>query len=129
MERLTSDKKVSEMGIVELAYNCCYAKDGAARYRDYDLDMDARVLATKLMRNLANSDDAFTSDEDFDNYMIECLSEGFDSIEGLIALLYRHMWAMASLWARLKYYEDQQEAWGMLERMVDENDVSQTCQS
>ena len=45
MDRLTSDKDVKDMGMVELAYNSCYAKDGKARYRDYDTDIDARQLA------------------------------------------------------------------------------------
>ena len=39
MERLTTDKDVSEMGMFELAHNSCYIKDGKARYRDYNLDI------------------------------------------------------------------------------------------
>lgn len=32
MERLTTKKNVSDMGMVELALNCCYiAKDGSGR--------------------------------------------------------------------------------------------------
>lgn len=42
MERLTTNKDVSKMGMYELAHNSCYIKDGKARYRDYDLDVDAR---------------------------------------------------------------------------------------
>lgn len=49
MERLTTNKEVTGMSMTELAYNCCYAKDRAARYRDYGLDIDARDLARKLM--------------------------------------------------------------------------------
>lgn len=35
MERLTTNKKVSEMEMVELAHNCCYEdEEHNARYRD-----------------------------------------------------------------------------------------------
>lgn len=106
MNRLTSDKPVSEMGMVELAHNSCYIKDGKARYRDYSMDEDARTLARALLKEHTDSDDTLTCDEDFDEWMVEYLQEGFDSIEGLIALLYRHMWTMADLRERLKAYED-----------------------
>lgn len=36
MERLTTNKNVSEMGMFKLALNCCYiTQDGNTRYRDY----------------------------------------------------------------------------------------------
>lgn len=39
MNRLTTDKPVSEMGMYELALNSCYvAKDGTARYRDFEME-------------------------------------------------------------------------------------------
>lgn len=50
MNRLTTNKKVSEMGMHELAHNSCYAKDGKARYRDFDKDIDARDFARELMQ-------------------------------------------------------------------------------
>ena len=49
MNRLTTDKPVSDMGGYELAHNCCYIQNGLARYRDYDKDIDARDLARHLM--------------------------------------------------------------------------------
>ena len=49
MKRLTTDKSVENMDMVELAHNCCYAKDRKARYRDYDMDMDAREFAKNLL--------------------------------------------------------------------------------
>lgn len=48
MKRLTLDRPVSKMGMFELAHNSCYIKDGKARYRDYDLDVDARVLTRQV---------------------------------------------------------------------------------
>ena len=39
MERLTTNKPVSEMNMVELAHNCCYADENMyARYRDFTED-------------------------------------------------------------------------------------------
>lgn len=109
MHRLTTDKVVSNMSMIELAHNACYAKDHKARYRNYDIDIDARKLARKLLVDLAGGDDAFTCDEDFDDWMCDYMSEGMDSIEGLIAVFYRNMWAMADLRERLKEYEDLEE--------------------
>ena len=106
MERLTSNKSVSEMGMVELAYNSCFVKDRAAWYRDYGVEVDARILARKLLKDFADGDDAFTCDEDFEEYITACLEDGTDSIEGLIALFYRNLWVMAGLREGLKYYEN-----------------------
>lgn len=106
MRRLTTDKPAAEMDMLELAYNSCYIKGRKARYRDYSMDEDARVLARALLKNFTDGDDAFTSDEDFDYWMVEHLQDGMDSIEGLIALFYRNLWAMADLRERLKAYED-----------------------
>ena len=106
MKRLTSNKPASEMGMIELAHNSCYIKDGKARYRDYDIDIDARELTRQLLKDHAAGDDAFTCDEDFDEWMVDYLRDGMDSIEGLIALFYRNLWAMSELRERLKDYED-----------------------
>lgn len=106
MERLTSNKSVSEMGMVELAYNSCFVKDRVAWYRDYSVEVDARILARKLLKDFADGDDGFTCDEDFEEYITACFEDGTDSIEGLIALFYRNLWVMAGLREGLKYYED-----------------------
>lgn len=109
MNRLTTNKKVNEMGMVELAHNSCYIKDGEARYRDYNLDEDARQLTIKLLDKFADIPNEFTCDDDFDEYMAACLQDGMDSIEGLIALFYRNLWATAELYEKLKEYEDMEE--------------------
>lgn len=106
MERLTSNKSVSEMNMYELAHNSCYAKDGIARYRGYDTDIDARELAIKLLEKYADIPNEFTCDEDFDDFMLDSLQYSTDSILGLIAVFYRNLWAMADLRERLKKYED-----------------------
>lgn len=109
MERLTSSKDVKDMGFVELAHNSCYIKGGKTMYRDYNTDVDARVLTRQLLKDHAAGDDAFTCDEDFDECMADYLHNGMDSIEGLIAIFYRNLWAMAELREKLKHYEDAEE--------------------
>lgn len=107
MERLTKNKPMLEMGMHELAYNSCYIdKDGNARYRDYETDVDVRILTRELLKQYAEYDDAFTDDDNFDAEMLELLMYGTSTIEGLIALFYRNLWAMAELREELKYYED-----------------------
>ena len=110
MKRLTSNRNVSEMGMVELAHNSCYrGENGWARYRDYCLDIDARELTRKLLKDYADGDNSFTDDNDFEDWMMDYLQDGMDSLEGLIALFYRNLWAIADLRERLKYYEDLEE--------------------
>ena len=116
MERLTTNKDVSEMGIFELTHNACYIKDGVARYRDFETDMDARDLARELAWSLADIE-LSNDNECFDEEMIENLQ--YDITQepiGLIALFYRNLWAMADLRERLKDYEDAEEQ-GLLLRL------------
>lgn len=105
--RLTTDKPTKEMSMYELAHNSCYTdKDGNTRYRDFDTDVDARVLARELLKQYADGDDAFTDDDNFDDEIMELLQYGTRTIEGLIALFYRNLLAMSDLRETLKQYED-----------------------
>ncbi len=116
MDRLTTNKNVQEMTMTELAHNCCYAKDRNARYRDFDMDMDARDFARNLMITLAN-DELPNDDDEFDEEIFENLQyDQFSDVKGLIALFYRNLWAMADLRERLKSYEDAEEQ-GLLLRL------------
>ncbi len=109
MERLTTNKNVSEMGMYELAHNACYVKDGLARYRDFEMDIDARDFARNLMTTLMNEHMPL-DDDSFDEEIIENLIyDPFSDIRGLIALFYRNLWAMADLREKLKAYEDAEE--------------------
>ena len=133
MERLTSNGNVSEIGMAELAHNACYyGEDGLARYRDCDTDIDARELARKLMVMYGvwdPEDDRvlLEDDQEFDYAMEDCPYEIMDGIEGLIAVFYRNLQAMAELRERLKYYEDLEERLqavygdcdGLLEKVVE----------
>ena len=117
MERLTTNKNVSDMGMVELALNCCYiAKDGSGRYRDYEIDMDERDFVRKLTTTLVG-EDLPLQDESFDEEMMDNLGiDPLADVRGLIAIFYRNMWAMAELREKLKRYEDAEEQ-GLLLRL------------
>lgn len=110
MERLTSNKNVSDMSMIELAHNSCYADNKRnARYRDYEMDMDARDFARNLMVTLTK-DELPISDTEFDEEILDDLAiDPFSDVRGLIALFYRNLWAMANLRETLKKYEDLEE--------------------
>lgn len=110
MERLTNNKNVSDMSMIELAHNSCYADDERnARYRDYDLDIDSRELVRNLVKDICDEDLTDLSDEEFDEHMGSMLSVEIDSTMGLLALFYRNLWAMSDLREKLKDYEDLEE--------------------
>ncbi len=117
MERLTTNKKATDMGMTELALNCCYiAEDGTGRYRDYEMDMDQRDFARNLMTTLTG-EDLPLEEECFDEEMMDNLMiDPFADVRGLIALFYRNMWTMAELREALKRYEDAEEQ-GLLLRL------------
>lgn len=117
MERLTTNKSVADMSMIELAHNGCYADDERnARYRDYNLDVDSRWLIRNLVKDICGEDFKDLSDEEVDEYMASMLSVEIDSTIGLLALFYRNLWAMADLREKLKYYEDAEEQ-GLLLRL------------
>lgn len=117
MERLTTNKKVSEMEMVELAHNCCYEdEEHNARYRDFEMEMDARDFAINLMVTLTK-DELPVDKTEFDEEILNNLTiDPFSDVRGLIALFYRNLWAMADLREKLKYYEDAEEQ-GLLLRL------------
>ena len=110
MKRLTMDN-LEEMGMFSLAHNCCYIdKNGNTRYRDFEIDIDARELAKGLLKEMTEGKVSFESDEDFDDWMGCYIGEdGICTPRGLIATFYQNLWAMAELRERLKYYEDLEE--------------------
>lgn len=110
MERLTSNSNVSDMSMIELAHNGCYAdNERNARYRDYNLDIDSRELVRNLVKDICDEDLTDLSDEEFDEYMSSMFSVEMDSTIGLLAVFYRNLWAMAELREKLKEYEDLEE--------------------
>lgn len=123
MERLTSNKPIPDMNMLELAYNSCYLdKERKARYRNYELDIDSRELAKDLVEDMCDEDLSDMSDEEFDEYMSEMLSVEVDSQIGLLALFYRNLWAMADLREKLKGYEDLEEQGRLLKMLCNRGD-------
>lgn len=110
MKRLTMDN-VEEMGMFSLAHNCCYIdENGNTRYRDFEIDIDARELAKGMLKEMTEDAVSFESDEDFDDWMGCYIGEdGISTPRGLIATFYQNLWAMAELREKLKYYEDLEE--------------------
>lgn len=106
MRKLTSEKPIKEMNNLELAYNCCISEKGHAVYRDFEGPIDARDLARKLLDIYGVECFCIETDEDLDEFMLECLLDGPFTPTGLIALFYRSIWSMAELRGRLKAYED-----------------------
>lgn len=110
MKRLTSNKNVSDMSMIELAHNSCYVDNKRnARYRDYNLDIDSKELVRNLAKDICNEDLTDLSDEEFDEYMSSMLSVEIDGTIGLLAVFYRNLWAMSDLREKLKEYEDLEE--------------------
>lgn len=121
MERLTTNKSVSEMTMTELAYNGCYAKDGKARYRDYGQDIDAREFARRLYKNY-EGEELSNDDDVFDDEILEELQLDPELYPGgLIALFYRNLWVMADLREQLKQYEDAEERGEILRLPISED--------
>ena len=110
MKRLTMDN-LEEMGMFSLAHNCCYIdENGNTRYRDFEIDIDARELAKGMLKEMTEGAVSFESDEDFDDWMGCYIGEdGICTPRGLIATFYQNLWGMAELREKLKYYEDLEE--------------------
>ena len=105
MNRLTVNKPVSEMTMVELAHNCCFAKDREAYYREYEWEMSARDMARELAKmcgyELPENNEEFDCEIMDDLYMTENVTE-----RNLIALFYRNLLAQADIYEHLKKYEE-----------------------
>lgn len=123
MSRLTVNKPVDEMSMLELAYNSCYAENGKAMYRDFETVKDVRDFVREA--NVYLLDSVLPADDDeFDERMIDDLQYNPTIyVRGLIALFYRNLWAMADLRERLKAYEDKEEQGLLIELPCKVGDV------
>ena len=109
MKRITVNKEGFLMTMLELAYNSCYVKNGKARYRDREKDIDARDLVRILIKQHLG-EEAPQGDREFVDYISNYLQYEVYSLEGLIAVFYRNVCALADLRERLKEYEDMEES-------------------
>lgn len=103
MNRLTKDD-VKEMGMIELSHNQVFVKNREAWYRDYDMEITARDLAQAMFAR--NGIDCPAENDEFDEYMLELLQDGYETLDGMIALYYNALWAFAEVREKLKAYED-----------------------
>ena len=117
MERLTTNKPVDEMSMLELVYNSCYVgEDGSAMYEDFETVRNARDFVRNLYKIHLNEEIPM-DDDVFDESMIDELQyEPEVHLNGLIALFYRNLWTMADMRERLKAYEDKQEQGLLIEK-------------
>lgn len=106
MNRMTSDNTL-EMNMLELALNQVYiGEDGWVRYRNGPED---EVSACDLIRTAAEALDVelpILSDDDLSDLMTDWLQYGAEEPEGVLAILYRALWAMAEVRGKLSRYED-----------------------
>lgn len=111
MKRLTSNN-VHEMNMTELALNQVSVENGWAWYTKAPedtcsvCDLIRSAAATGLA--LAGDDLSLSlmTDEELGDVMLDWLQFGEKEPEGILAILYRALWAMAELRERLKLYED-----------------------
>lgn len=122
MKRLTTDNAF-EMDMVQLAFNQVYIKDGWTWYRN---GPDDEFSVCDLIRSAAETLGAEPpplNDEELSDLLTDWLYYGVDEVEGVLGILYRALWAMAEIRARLSRYEDTgltpeeitdlQQAWDM----------------
>ena len=105
MKRLTADNAF-EMDMVQLAFNQVYIKDGWTWYRN---GPDDEFSACDLIRSAAETLGAEPpplNDEELSDLLADWLYYGVDEVEGVLGILYRALWAMAEIRARLSRYED-----------------------
>lgn len=93
------EKEPSEMSMCELVYNDCYVKDRQAMYRNFSIDLSARELVRGIYksRNVSMPYDFWENDEVFDEIMLDNLQYGFDTFDGVVAILYQQIWSKAEM--------------------------------
>lgn len=106
MKRLTL-KNVHEMNMTELALNQVYIYDGWTWYRKAPEDeCSACGLIRKMAKTLDVDLEPELTDDELGDVMLDWLQYGETEPEGVLAILYRALWAMAEVRERLKLYED-----------------------
>lgn len=97
MDRLTKNLPIEAMGMYELHHNNCYiGENHVAMYKDYDGNTDTRSYIRFLMKKYCDWTDEIEEmqdDDAFDYTMHDNLQYGERCLDGIIALLYIHMWS------------------------------------
>jgi hypothetical protein len=106
MKRLTM-KDVHAMNMTELALNQVFVQNGWAWYIKAPED---ECSVCGLIRDAAKALDVTLApeltDEELGDILLDWLQFGEKEPEGVLAILYRALWAMAEVRERLKLYED-----------------------
>ncbi len=107
MKRLTM-KDVHAMNMTELALNQVSVENGQAWYLLNPPEDACRIedLIRKAAETLDVELEAGMTDEDLGEVMLDWLQFGEKEPEGVLAIFYRALWAMAEVRERLKLYED-----------------------
>ena len=114
--RLTTDKPD---GNFEAALNLFYCKDGttwvrgggpAPDYPDVKLNDWIRVLIAQHGDDKELADKDKWDDSSLNDVLSDMVFDGTETIDGVLALLYQEAWAFSELNARLKEYEDAEDA-------------------
>lgn len=105
MKRLTVEKPVREMDMMELAHNCMYSKKGWAWYRDFDNEKDLMELIREINVVIGGSE-LPENNTLLEEVLQENLQYSLSDKDGLIAFIYQSLWTKANLRERLKKYED-----------------------
>lgn len=106
MNRMTSDN-AWEMNMHQLALNQVYVgKDGWAQYREYPEQERGVCDLIRAAAETLGVELPILSDDDLSELLVDFLQYGEAEPEGVLAILYRALWAMAEVRARLSCYED-----------------------
>jgi hypothetical protein len=103
MERLTLEN-VKEMGMYQLAHNHVFVKDGWAWYRDYERELSVIDFIKEIA--CRNGIELPSDDDEFGDIMMDNLQDGYQTMDGMIAMYYVSLWGMADIRETLKPYED-----------------------
>lgn len=114
--KLISDD-VKEMGMIQLAHNQFFIKDGEAWYRDFEREISCRSLVREIGVKLGvwkspkeyglDADNEMVDDDILDETIVDSLQYGTDEFIGILAMYYTAMWAMAEL---REWYKEKLEA-------------------
>jgi hypothetical protein len=105
MDRLTTEKPVSEMEANELSHNCMIVRNRKAVYRDYDREIPLRDFIRMIAKDWNIS--IPSNDEEFDMELFDWLQYAPEAdMQGALALINILGFALANTRERLKSYED-----------------------
>lgn len=104
MNKVVKDD-VTKMGMHDLALNQYFVKHGWAYHRNYEREIECRLLIREVAKTLCIEALENISEEEFGELMLDWSQFDETSKEGILAMFYNSMWGMAELRERLKECE------------------------